>query len=139
MAGDDEEENEPWKNRICISSYRGGGVYAYRGAYITGAYRLDKKIDWWYDFINVSGAKTSWQTNDQGTWIRCKIQSGDCKGVYALCQIGETSFIQKQMENQEWYPSNEEATKMWQACKQEENAQKFCWKSLLSKLNKSAP
>jgi hypothetical protein len=136
MAGDDKEEKEPWKNRICISSYRGGGVYAYRVAYITGAYRLDETIDWWHDFVQKNNAHVdSWQTNDCGTWIQCEIQSGDYKGVYALCQIGEASFIQKK-ENQEWYPSNEEATKMWNERNKIKRASKFCWESLLSKLNK---
>lgn len=116
MAGDDKEENEPWKNRICISSYRGGDVYAYRGAYITGAYRLDEKINWWYDFVSETGAKVeSWQTNEKGTWIQCEITSGDYKGVYALCHDGTASFAQKKMKDHSWYPpSNEEAKKIWE-------------------------
>lgn len=135
MDGDNGEGG--WKNRVCISSYRGGGVYAYRGAYITGAYRLDKTIDWWHNFVQKNKASVvSWQTNDCGTWIQCEIQSEGYKGVYALRQIGEASFIQKK-ENQGWYPSNEEAAKMWNEWNKEQKVPEFCWKSLLSKLNKS--
>jgi hypothetical protein len=116
MAGDDKEENESWKNRICISSYRGGDVYAYRGAYITGAYRLDEKINWWYVFISKAGARASCQTNEKGTWIQCEITSGHYKGVYALCHDGTASFAQKKMNDHGWYPpSNEEAKKIWEA------------------------
>lgn len=112
MSGDGGKDG--WRNRVCIRSYRGGDVYAYRGAYITGAYRLDEKINWWHDFINENVAKTSWQTNDQGTWIQCEIESGDYKGVYALCHDGTASFVQKMTDDHGWYPpSNEEAKKIW--------------------------
>lgn len=116
MNGDNGKDG--WRNRVCISSYRGGDVYAYRGAYITGAYRLDEKINWWYDFVSETGAKVeSWQTNEKGTWIQCEITSGDYnyKGVYALCHDGTASFAQKKMKDHSWYPpSNEEAKKIWE-------------------------
>ena len=105
--------NEGWGKCIRLR-YRGGGVYAYRVSNITGAYRLDEKINWWYDFVSENGAKTSWQTNDQGTWIQCEIESGDYKGVYALCHDGTASFAQKKTDDHGWYPpSNEDAKKIW--------------------------
>ena len=113
MNGDDGKDG--WRNRVCISSYRGGDVYAYRVAYITGAYRLDEKINWWYDFISETGAEVkSWQTYEKGTWIQCEITSGDYKGVYALCHDGTASFAQKKMNDHDWYsPSNGDAKKIW--------------------------
>ena len=138
MAGDDKEEKEPWKNRICISSYRGGDVYAYRGAYITGAYRLDKKIDWWSDFKDESGAKTSWRTNDQGTWIQCEIESDPYKGVYALCHDGTASFAQKMTDDHSWFPpSNEDAKKIWEDVRKIWKETNQDWvENLLKRLNK---
>ena len=92
-------------------------MYAYRVAYITGAYRLDEKINWWYDFISETGAEVkSWQTYEKGTWIQCEITSGDYgdyKGVYALCHDGTASFAQKKMNDHDWLPSNGEAKKIW--------------------------
>lgn len=112
MNGDDGEDG--WKNRICISSYR-DGVYAYRVSYITGAYRLDCKINWWHKFVkDVTEAKVnSWKTQDHGTWVQCEIEAGKYKGIYALCQDGLSSFIQRQTSSGEWYPSNEEAKQLW--------------------------
>ena len=125
--------NEGWKKCIKLID-RGGGVYAYRVSNITGAYRLDEKIDWWYDFINESGAKTSRQTNDQGTWIQCEIESGDYKGVYALYHDETASFAQKMTDDHGWYPpSNEDARKIW---KENVDTTNQNWvESLLKRLN----
>ena len=112
-------------------------------AYITGAYRLDDKIDWWYDFVNTVGANvSSWQTRDHGTWIECEIGERECKVVYALCQDDAGSFVQKQIAEGAWYPpSNEEARKLYK-----DWYNKYCdndklpmpWKLLLIELNKSS-
>lgn len=132
--------NEGWEKCIKLID-RGGGVYAYRVSNITGAYRLDEKIDWWYDFINESGAKTSWQTNDQGTWIQCEIESGDYKGVYALYHDETASFAQKMTDDHGWYPpSNEDARKIWEDArkiwKENVDTTNQNWvKSLLERLN----
>ena len=135
MDGDDEKGG--WKNRVCISSYKGGDVYAYRVAYITGAYRLDNKIDWWYDFVNTVGANVhSWQTSDHGTWVECEIGEGECKVVYALCQDEAGPFVQKQIAEGTWYPtSNEDARKLFNECYN--NKLSNHWQSLLEGLNKS--
>lgn len=143
MKGDDGE----WKNRMRISSYRGGDVYAYRVCYITGAYRLDDKIDWWHDFVETTSATVaSWQTKEYGTWIQCEIKDGPYKGIYALCQDGISSFVQKLVTEDVWYPATNEAAKqLWNECENEwkvsanRNNAQHRWLSLLAKLNKSYP
>lgn len=131
----DGDREGGWKNRICISSYRGGDVYAYRVANITHAYRLDDKIDWWYNFVNTVGAKVkSWQTNDRGTWIECEIEEGIYKGVYALYQDEARSFVQKQTAEGAWYPpSNEEARTLYINCDNDKSSNR--WQLLLDELN----
>lgn len=107
MSSSDRPDD--WQNRVKIQSYW-GGVYAYRGSYIPGAYRLDSAITWWHVFVDKCKAETNWQTKESGVWIECKI--GD--DSFALSQKQEESFVQiKPSGKTEWKPSIEEAKKIF--------------------------
>lgn len=116
---DNKEKNNAWRNRldaICpkwcetndsryvIRTWRKGEhyIYLYTQAYLNDktAYRIDKKVDWWYELKATLGNRleltNGWTTLDSGSWVQAKYGNYEV----ALLEGG----IQLKVGQDKWLP-----------------------------------